>query len=435
VRPLSSGRPLVLAAAAALLFAGATLPAVADPSDDETPTRSEVREAKHAVVEGRRSVAEVRTELLLANQSLEQAAVAAAKAGEAYNGARWRLDQARTAVAQADARATEATERLATQQQALDQVVATTYEDAPDLQALDAVLGQDGIDGMVESADATYQVTTALDDIRDAYDAAREVADIATDQAEAARADAAALEQAAAVARNEAEAKQNAAAAEAERVAGEKDRLLAELARLQHISVRLATRRQAALEAAAQAAAAAAAEAAAQKAAAQETADQAAQEARDHDQPSTPDPDPTPDPQPQPDPEPQPDPDPPAPSSSGAQRAIAFAKGQLGEPYVWGAAGPDSWDCSGLTMGSWQAGGKYLPHYSVAQYDAATPIGVGQLQPGDLVFWGSSSSPSSIYHVALYLGGGQIIHAPRTERPVTIDSMYYWIPPNFFARP
>ncbi len=124
----------------------------------------------------------------------------------------------------------------------------------------------------------------------------------------------------------------------------------------------------------------------------------------------------------------------PAPSG-GAEAAIAFARAQLGEPYQWGAAGPGSWDCSGLTMGAWSAGGKSLPHYSVAQYQQSTPITAGQLQPGDLVFWGSSSSSSSIYHVALYVGDGRIIHAPRTGRPVTEESMYYWITPNFYARP
>ncbi len=134
------------------------------------------------------------------------------------------------------------------------------------------------------------------------------------------------------------------------------------------------------------------------------------------------------------DPRPTPTPSPPPPSG-GAQAAIAFARAQLGEPYRWGAAGPGAWDCSGLTMGAWRAGGKYLPHYSVAQYEQSTPISAGSLRPGDLVFWGSSSSPSSIYHVALYVGGGQIIHAPRTGRPVTQESMYYWIPPNFYARP
>ncbi|MFC6343702.1 C40 family peptidase, partial [Nocardioides hankookensis] len=124
----------------------------------------------------------------------------------------------------------------------------------------------------------------------------------------------------------------------------------------------------------------------------------------------------------------------PAPKS-GAQAAIAFARAQIGEPYQWGAAGPDEWDCSGLTAGAWGAGGTYLPHYSVAQYEQSTPISASQLQPGDLVFWGSSSDPGSIYHVALYIGGGRIIQAPRTGRPVEEVSMYYWTAPNFFARP
>ena len=71
--------------------------------------------------------------------------------------------------------------------------------------------------------------------------------------------------------------------------------------------------------------------------------------------------------------------------------------------------------------------------HSRQQYAAATPIAIGDLQPGDLLFWGSS--PSSIYHVALYVGGGQMIHAPRTGQDVQQVSMYYWITPNFFARP
>lgn len=115
--------------------------------------------------------------------------------------------------------------------------------------------------------------------------------------------------------------------------------------------------------------------------------------------------------------------------------AISFATQQIGKPYKWGATGPSSWDCSGLTAGALAVVGKYLPHYSVAQYTGSTPITAAQLVPGDLVFWGSSSKSSSIYHVALYVGGGQIIHAPRTGRPVVRESMYSWQAPNFYARP
>ena len=101
---------------------------------------------------------------------------------------------------------------------------------------------------------------------------------------------------------------------------------------------------------------------------------------------------------------------------------------------MWGAAGPSSWDCSGLTMRAWGQAGVSLPHYTVAQYYAGTPIGAASLRPGDLVFWGTTSRPESIHHVAMYIGDGQIVHAPRTGRPVAIDSLYYWRPPNFFVR-
>jgi len=154
----------------------------------------------------------------------------------------------------------------------------------------------------------------------------------------------------------------------------------------------------------------------------------------------TPTPQPTPKPTPAPvPPEPAPTPapvPPPPPTSTGdAAAAIAFATAQIGDPYKWGAAGPDAWDCSGLTAGAWAAGGKSLPHYSVAQYTGSTAITAASLAPGDLVFWGSSSNSSSIYHMALYVGDGQIIHAPRTGRSVVRESMYSWTTPNFFARP
>ncbi len=87
-------------------------------------------------------------------------------------------------------------------------------------------------------------------------------------------------------------------------------------------------------------------------------------------------------------------------------------------------------------MGAWQAGGKSLPHYSVAQYEQSTPISPGDAaarRPGLLGL--VELDPSSIYHVALYVGDGMIIHAPRTGRPVDEESMYYWITPNFYARP
>lgn len=108
------------------------------------------------------------------------------------------------------------------------------------------------------------------------------------------------------------------------------------------------------------------------------------------------------------------------PPSSGAGAAVAYARAQLGKPYQWGAAGPNSFDCSGLTMMAWQAGGVSLPHYTAAQYANTAHVAIADLQPGDLVFFGSD-----LHHVGLYVGGGQMIDAPRTGENVKIQSIYW----------
>ncbi len=106
----------------------------------------------------------------------------------------------------------------------------------------------------------------------------------------------------------------------------------------------------------------------------------------------------------------------PAPVSGRAGTAVAFARAQLGEPYVYGAAGPDAWDCSGLTMMAWRAAGVSLPHSSSQQYSAGTHVSRSQLQAGDLVFF-----YSPIHHVGIYIGGGNIIHAPNPSERVKIS--------------
>lgn len=106
---------------------------------------------------------------------------------------------------------------------------------------------------------------------------------------------------------------------------------------------------------------------------------------------------------------------PPAVSGS-AGAAVRFAYAQLGKPYQWGSAGPNSYDCSGLTMASWAAAGVSLPHSSQDQQAMLAPVPAGQLQPGDLIFFGSPA-----YHVGIYIGNGQMIHAPHTGTDVQIS--------------
>ena len=107
------------------------------------------------------------------------------------------------------------------------------------------------------------------------------------------------------------------------------------------------------------------------------------------------------------------------PPAAGSQAGIAVqaALSQVGKPYQWGAAGPDSYDCSGLTMWAWGQAGVSLPHNSAAQYASTPSVPRGEWQPGDLLFYGSP-----IHHVALYIGGGRVVEAPYTGSQVRVAS-------------
>jgi cell wall-associated NlpC family hydrolase len=104
--------------------------------------------------------------------------------------------------------------------------------------------------------------------------------------------------------------------------------------------------------------------------------------------------------------------------SGGAAGAVAYAMAQVGDAYVYGAAGPDAYDCSGLTMAAWGAAGVALPHSSGAQMGSGTPVSIDALQPGDLVFYYSPVS-----HVAMYIGNGQIVHAANPSSGVMVSSV------------
>jgi cell wall-associated NlpC family hydrolase len=101
--------------------------------------------------------------------------------------------------------------------------------------------------------------------------------------------------------------------------------------------------------------------------------------------------------------------------SGRAALAVAFAYRALGLPYIWGATGPNGYDCSGLTQAAWQSAGVSLPRTTYSQINAGTRVPESQLLPGDLVFFYSGVS-----HVGIYLGNGQMIHAPHPGAPVRI---------------
>ncbi|MFJ4689851.1 NlpC/P60 family protein [Streptomyces sp. NPDC088766] len=103
-----------------------------------------------------------------------------------------------------------------------------------------------------------------------------------------------------------------------------------------------------------------------------------------------------------------------------AEKALAFARAQIGKPYVWGATGPDSYDCSGLTQAAWKAAGVSLPRVTYDQVNAGTTVSLSAAQPGDLVFF-----YADVTHVGIYIGNGMMIHAPKPGAYVREESIYY----------
>ncbi|WLQ35799.1 NlpC/P60 family protein [Streptomyces castrisilvae] len=107
-------------------------------------------------------------------------------------------------------------------------------------------------------------------------------------------------------------------------------------------------------------------------------------------------------------------------ASTKAEKVLAFARAQIGKPYVWGATGPSSYDCSGLTQAAWKAAGVDIPRTTWDQVNVGTRIATADLQPGDLVFF-----YDDISHVGIYKGDGMMIHAPKPGANVREESIYY----------
>jgi len=393
-------RPVVAAACVVALAAAPLSSAVAD-DPLRAPSRGEVQDAQALAAARADEVGKIQARLALARQRLRTVQVESMQATEAYNGAVYRLQQARAEARAAQRRADRAEGEVERQRRALEGFAVGSASAATSVSDLATLLSSGGPKELLQDYRAWTDTTSALQADLDGWEASRAVAVVLRRQTEAAEER---RTEAAATAR-EARSAARAAVAGANRreasIEARTDELVRELARAQQVSLELAQQRQDAV-----------AEAAAR--AAQEAAESGAGSGGTSSAPVLP------------------STNPPAPSS-GAAAAMAFARRQLGEPYVYGAAGPRSWDCSGLTSQAWAAAGHPLSHWSVAQYAETTPISQSQLRPGDLVFW-SNGSPRSIFHVAMYLGDGLIIQAPRPGRSVEIVSMYYWITPDLFGR-
>ena len=403
-----SGRAL-LCALLVLTLAGLPPVDIAT-ADDPPPGPGDVQAAQQDAQRRADQVAAVEQQLAAAQSREQDLDVQAEQAVERYDGATVHQLLAEQAAAQALIAAAQAETGRQAARTAEGQLAAEQYR-------MGVPPGLVGFDGVLQARDI-HAADSAREVQRDVDGQAQVVVATATGTAARAAAAAAAAQQAATAARQAAaQVQQDRRQAEAQlaqqrtQVAaldGEHAALLGELAAAEQVSLDLVQRREQALAAAAterQAEASRRAALAAQAPSAAPRADDA-EAGTDGTDPAT---------------------DPAA--------AVRYARAQLGLPYVWGAAGPDTFDCSGLTMRAWERAGVQLPHFAADQYAASQPLGYRQLQPGDLVFWSHDGTPQDIYHVALYLGDDQIIEAPRTGTVVKVASLWIMGTPNYYARP
>ena len=417
---------LTVFAASALLI----LPQMAQAA----PSEEEIAAAKAAEEAASMSVAEIEVKLAEVNATAATATQNAQIAGEDLNEAQIALNAATATAnkASADADAAEAAFQEGKQQ--IASVAQAAYRNgggsldaiAPYLDA-DGLRGvetkQVGINSFSSSAEAKMQNVAALEQVakvtRDAANTALDNQKKATDEVQA-RTDAA-----------------NKAATDAQTqaniVAAQRDAYVKELATKQNTTVDLINQREASLAAertAAERAAAEQASAAVAAADSQRRADtpapavdatsEAPASSSAPDAPAAPAEE-----APAPAYE-EPDDEEPSYSYGGASTAIATAMTYLGVPYVWGGESYGGVDCSGLTMLAWESAGVDLPHLSRAQYGYGTYVSLGDMEAGDLIFWSSDGTQSGIYHVAMYLGDGEMIEAPTFGVPVRVTGVYSW---------
>ncbi|AXI77576.1 hypothetical protein C7M71_009105 [Peterkaempfera bronchialis] len=124
-----------------------------------------------------------------------------------------------------------------------------------------------------------------------------------------------------------------------------------------------------------------------------------------------------------------------ATASAKVDTAVRFALAQLGKPYYWGGNGPVGYDCSGLVQQAFLRAGRTLPRVADQQYGAVTPITAGQARYGDLLFWSSNGRQSGIHHVAIHIGGGKYVEAPRPGLTIRISAISAGNLPTFYGRP
>lgn len=367
------------------------------------PTKKQVTAAKDAAATKAAQVRAIQAKLQAADVALQRAQDNAEIAAETYNGAMMVLGQRTEAAQAANAAYKQAARRAGLAQTQLGKLAAEAYMSGG-MGSLAVLIGSGGPEQVLDRAAGLQIVGGIRQRTLATASQSRIVAQVLQRRAAVALARQEAAAAAAQEAKQAAESQAAAAQRTAASVAASRTVLVGQLASLQRISVTLAKQRQAGIARARAAAAARAARLAAERAAAANN-----HQGSGGDGGST------------------------APggggsstgTAAGGRTAVAFAYAQLGKWYLWAAAGPNRYDCSGLTMRAWERAGVYLPHYSVAQYQVTQHVSISSLRPGDLVFYASNTAnPSTIHHVAIYIGGGRMIEAAHAGTQVRIASIW-----------
>jgi cell wall-associated NlpC family hydrolase len=386
--------PLAAVVIALAFVAEFGAPAYADRSH---PSAQEVARAKVAATAKAEQAGQAKARLVLADQKLVALRAQTDAAIAAFQVAQGKLALAQRAAARAAIALQGADQQVFTQRRTISAVVTAAYRGGGDLAMVSTLMSSKTPETFLESAGAMNTISSRQSDALGRLRALRVVQQLAQQEAASALATVKASADAAAKARANAERLVSSQQSQVVAIAGQKVSLERQASSLKSVASDLARQRAENL---------AAARAAADAARKRRELNKGGGVAQENPTAVT---------------------GGPRPAATAAQGLIAldYAKRQLGKPYEWGAAGPNSFDCSGLTMQSWASAGIGIDHWSVAQYGEGDHVARADLRAGDLVFFATDTSDAStIHHVGIYAGNGMMINAPHTGANVRYDPAF-----------
>lgn len=417
---------------------------------DEYPGQDEIAAARAAVDDAAASVAQLDAAIASLEDALHQADIAARIADEDFVIAQEDSVAAQRHLYAANNRADEAEQALTDAKAGLAAVAMASYRNAGSMASVEAIVKADGFEDVVTRSEGLARASATADSTVQKVHAAEIVATTTRAYAEESAVKAQAAEEAAQEALETAQAAHAAAQQSVDDAADARSAAVTRLAQMRGVTEELERQRQEGL---------AQERAARQRAAFEQqqreldnsggnqagtspapggspaptnpsnpTPTQPAPEPEPTTDPAPENPAPQPDPKPEPKPDPKPDPKPNPTWRSTASQGVTAANHSLtmvGAPYLLGGNGP-AYDCSGITFAAWKKAGITLPRSSSTQYGAVTHLPYSQLRKGDLVFFSRNGAQSGIYHVAIYIGNGQLMEARRPGVPARTRDMYEW---------